>query len=365
MPAEFELPGSPSSLWLPRTAGAKIYNENYLVLMDDVVRGVFVLKHEEFALQGTVHSIVCCHHAYSEGITNKVYASIGTQIFRYCVSRFPLIYALGMQGYKQPLPRLLIKMGWSHCLLPFYIRVLNTRRFLWNIQVLRGTSGRRFVTNFAAYSGSAWLAINLLQETSKLKIQQPQSYYEVVQDFGDWADQVWQDSEGHYKFLPLRTHETLKRLYPAENSNFTRLRVRRGSRTLGWAVVGHVRRWNDPNYGTLYIGTILDSLGKPEDSTAIIQAATQGLEDRGVDLIISNQSHPSWAKALRRSGYLAVPSNYVFAVSKPLAQLLMPFPSSVSSMHMNRSCADGLFPYSFLDSDLPASGMPPADRISA
>src|SRR5438445_662612 len=101
-PAEFEFPDPSSYSWLPRTTGAKIYNEHYLVLVDGVVRGVFVLKQEEFALRGTVRSIVCCHHAYSEGVVNKTYAPIGPQIFKYCVSQYPLMYALGMRGYDQP-----------------------------------------------------------------------------------------------------------------------------------------------------------------------------------------------------------------------------------------------------------------------
>lgn len=351
MPAEYELPERPQPVWLPKTTARGPWNEHYLVLVNGVVRGVFVLKHEDFSFKGTVRSVACCHHAYSEGSVNRAYATIAVQILRYCVAKHPLIYAMGMQGYGQPMPRMLVKMGWSHCLLPFQLKILNPKSFFENVRVFRRDRIVSLLTTVAQKTGVAGLGVRTAQQVCGLFYRPEKTNYEVVHDLGVWADPVWKECEPCYTVLPLRTAETLRVLYPTNNRNFLRLRVTRGRETLGWAVVGHIQRNGDRNYGNLYMGAVLDTLAKPQHATSVVSAATQVLEGLGVDVIISNQSHVAWNHAFRQCGFLRAPSNYIFATSKKMADHLLPFQQTVPTAHFNRSGADGLFPYFFLGSN--------------
>jgi hypothetical protein len=69
----------------------------------------------------------------------------------------------------------------------------------------------------------------------------------------------------------------------------------------------------------------------------VIHAARTWLERRGVDLVISNQAHAAWRKALRDDGFFQGPSNFLCGVSKPLAELVR----SIGETHLNRGDGDG------------------------
>jgi hypothetical protein len=73
-------------------------------------------------------------------------------------------------------------------------------------------------------------------------------------------------------------------------------------------------------FGDMRVGTIVDCLAPPESAGAVIRAAAGLLEQRGVDLIVSNQLHGAWCTALVESGFRAGPSNYLLALSPALAE---------------------------------------------
>jgi hypothetical protein len=89
------------------------------------------------------------------------------------------------------------------------------------------------------------------------------------------------------------------------------------------------------------VGSIADCLSRPENALAVTQAVTAFLLDRGVDLIVSNQSHAAWGAALRKNGFFSGPSNFIFAAGKPLAGLLAPLESVFPELHVNRGDGDG------------------------
>jgi hypothetical protein len=64
----------------------------------------------------------------------------------------------------------------------------------------------------------------------------------------------------------------------------------------------------------------VDCLAPPECAGAAIRAAAGLLEQRGVDLIVSNQLHGAWCTALVESGFRMGPSNYLLALSPALAE---------------------------------------------
>src|SRR6266705_69741 len=110
--------------------------------------------------------------------------------------------------------------------------------------------------------------------------------------------------------IAVRNSETLNILYPANSKRFLSYKVTRGGGVLGWVVLLDTPMHNDKYFGNLRVGSIVDCLALPENASAVIRAATRVLEERGADLIVSNQSHAAWSTALRNAGFVAGPSNF-------------------------------------------------------
>jgi hypothetical protein len=98
---------------------------------------------------------------------------------------------------------------------------------------------------------------------------------------------------------------------------------------------------DNPNFGSLRVGRVTDVFGAPEDAAAVARAAADALAAEGVDVMVSNQSHPAWCAALRRNAFLSVPSNFAFAPSPDLAKRLDAVDPARRLLHVNRGDGDG------------------------
>ncbi len=157
---------------------------------------------------------------------------------------------------------------------------------------------------------------------------------DLAPSFAAWADEVWDRSRGEYALLAQRDSATLDELYPASDPRF--LRVRAGD---GWAVLLDTQMQGHKQFGDMRVGTVVDCLAPPESAAAVLRAATYLLEQRGVDLIVSNQLHAAWSRALRDSGFRLGPSNYLLALSPAFAAAAggaLP-----DQFHINRGDGDG------------------------
>ena len=328
--------------WLPAAANPDLYNEFFLAIDNGTVRGGYALKHQMFSFaDGSIRGVGYYHHPLSESIVNQAHAIVGGLLLRDAMQRSPLLYCLGMGGYDRPLPKMLVRLGWSHYLIPFYFRIVHPARFLKEMEALRTSSGRRFLMNMAAYSGLGWSGLRAFQLLQRLRA--PHSDVckaDVVDEFGPWTDELWQRSKDAYTLCAVRDCTSLRTLYPASDRHFRRLRIQQHGKDIGWAVVGERRK--DQKYGSLRVGSIVDCWASPQDAMPVIRAATEELEKTGVDLIVSNQSHGAWCSAMQAAGFLTAQSNFIFAASKPLAALLQPFDETRSRIHFTRADGDGL-----------------------
>src|SRR5215469_17916344 len=60
--------------WLPPGEQCDTYNEYFLALEDETVRGAYALKHQPFCFpDGRLRSVGYCHHIVSEGLFSKKY----------------------------------------------------------------------------------------------------------------------------------------------------------------------------------------------------------------------------------------------------------------------------------------------------
>ncbi len=331
--------------WLPRSAESRIYNEYFIAVDGGIVRGGYALKSQEFFFSdGQIRSIAYYHHPLSEGIVNKAHAIVGTLLLRDAMQRAPLLYCLGMGGYDHPLPQMLVRLGWAHCLVPFFFRVVNPSRFLTNMQTLRSSPSRRFLMDLATYSGAGWAGSKLFQGYRALGApRSPAAECCEVASFEADAESLqslWEQARQTCSFTAVRNAEALRTLYPPAQTHLTRLVVKRNGAAIGWAVVGERRK--DAKYGNMRVGSVVDCFALPGELFSVVRSATQTLERQGFDLILSNQSHQAWGEAFKAAGYLPGPSNFLFAASKKLAELLAPFEEVRPRMHLTRADGDGL-----------------------
>lgn len=340
-PPEFRFPEDPTPEWLPKVDNRRIYQEFFLLVEKDAVRGGYVFKNQDFSLWGKVQPIGYLHWPISEGLVNKAYAWVALQMLRHGLELQRLIYGLGMGGYDAgPLPQMLKALGWSMCTVPFHFKVNCPKQFLKEIQALRRTRARSLMMDIAAITGTGGVALKILQ-SALAKRGSPEERTQEIHGFCSWADNLWNECKGRYAMIAVRDCDALNILYPSNSKRFLCYKTTRGGTILGWTVVLDTQMRDHKYFGNMRVGSIVDCLALPEDASAVIRGATLALEERAVDLIVSNQLHAAWSAALRNAGFLSGPSNFLFAASRELTKLLRPFDLKAAEVHMTRGDGDG------------------------
>jgi hypothetical protein len=336
------VPSSPVPVWLPKIPGRKIFQEMFVALDDDAARGGYTLKHQDFFIGNETVSIADFHSPVSEGAIDKRYPQIGVQLLRDALGRQPLLYGLGMGSLDESLPRMFRAAGWSIVPVPFYFRVVRPARFLRNINHLRRTPVRRCLFNMLAATGFGWLGIRAAQALLAGRVHNDSDIsHEPVEEFSDWANDLWEQQKIRYGTTAVRDAETLNILYPKGKKQFIRLRIARKingkTSVVGWAVLLDTELNGHKQFGDMRLGSIVDCFASPDDAESVVPAAQRCLESRGVDLIVSNQSHSAWGQAFRRSGFFQGPSNFLFASSPKLSTRL----GEPGDRHINRGDGEG------------------------
>jgi hypothetical protein len=339
----FSFPERHVSGRLPKVDDRKIFEDYYLALQgNSIIRGGYILKHQDFFVNGEIKSIGNIQLPLSEGTINKAYNMIGLGLINHALKRQPATYALGMGGFDNPFPRVLRSMGWNLIALPFYFKVIHPYKFLKDIVALRKSKIRREFLDFLAYSGFGWAGIKLYQRIrSGVNFQKKKFTVKEITQFDDWADDLWHKSKNNFSFSAVRDSAVLNTLYPRQDHKFIRLKVSVGNEVVGWALLLATSMSNHKQFGNMRIGSIIDCLSLRDREAYIIEAATNYLRDRTVDLIVSNQSYSPYGAAFKKQGFLEGPSNFIFASSKKLTELLQPFGLNIVNMHLNRGDGDG------------------------
>ncbi|MEQ8483719.1 MAG: hypothetical protein RIB46_05105 [Pseudomonadales bacterium] len=335
--------------WIPRAAGARAWREYHIAVDDEgFVRGGYALKPQEWHINGTTRLVTDWQGPFTEGAVNARYATLGLRMIRDMLKKYPLLYSLGHGGHDTPVVKLLQSLGWTLHEMPICLKVHDASAFLRRNAYLRNTTARARLLDLLALTGLGPLAIRLLQAAVRWwhRPGGASCQASVVAEFGAWADSVWDNARSRYACLAARDSAMLNRLLPQEGwPGGTRLQVNRGGETIGWAVVHIKRMSNDPRFGDLNVGMISDCFATPEDAAGVIQAADDHLSRQGVEIVVSNQSHPDWVAGFRASGYLVLEGRRLFAISPELKDALEPFPETVRGLHLTNM--DGHGPHGF------------------
>jgi hypothetical protein len=303
----------------------------WLAVEDDEVRGGYMLRRQSFSFGGEAHPVAHYRLPLSEGLVNRAYAGLAVRLVRDALSREAGLYALGMGGWEKPLPQMLKRLNWRMAAVPFYFKTPHPYRFLRQIRALRSSALRRLVCDAAAFSGAGWLALRLVGVAEPTVGPGP---LEMPPSFTGWADAVWERCRARYAMAAVRDAATLDRLYPPSDPRFLRIRT-----AGGWALLLDTAMRGHKQFGDLRVGTIVDCLAPPEDAAVVVRSAARTLEERGVDLIVSNQLHHVWSSALAAAGFRQAPTNFLIALSPALAARLEG--RAEQEIHMNRGDGDG------------------------
>jgi len=142
-------------------------------------------------------------------------------------------------------------------------------------------------------------------------------------------------------FSVVRDEQILAGLYPDSQPRLQRFVLRLSGEVVGWSVGLVTPMKEDGNFGDLIVGTILDGLATKEHLGILLALTRSALRDMGAELIVTNQMHSSWQAELRRLGFFSGPSNYMVALSKPVATALQAEPGGLDHVHVNRGDGDG------------------------
>jgi hypothetical protein len=334
--------------WLPKRPGVEVWREHYVAVEDGTdVRGAYALKPQPWFINGEQVLVTDWQGPVSEGLLSRKYNTLGLRLLREMLKRYPLLYSWGHGGDEASMLQMLKSLKWQIHPTPFCLRVVKPFRFLRKNRYLRGTPNRRLGLDALAMTGLGWIGLKLMHAALSLKgLATRRAEAEHVEDFGSWADALWEKCRGDYKVIGLRDATTMNALLPREGwPHCFRLRVRRGAEDLGWVVVMDNQLSDDARFGELRVGSVVDCLAAPDDAAAVIGAANRFLVDRGVDMIASNQAHPIWAEAFAKNGYVVLPGRRYFAASPELQKVLAPFDENQTGLHLTN--LDGHGPHGF------------------
>jgi hypothetical protein len=337
--APFSLSRTALPDWLPKRDVTGPFREYFLALDETEVRGGFTLRRQDFWLNGEVAPVANYQGPLSEGVWDRRFMMAGVQMLRAALHDQPRLYALGMGGLSQPLPKLLTSAGWSMLPVPFRFKVLNPSRFLRHIRPLR--RGRAWLMDFAALSGLGSLAVHTWQRLRTKRRLAEDAAAEPVASFGLWADEIWATARGAVAFGAVRDRHAQNILFGDGNGKNIILHCTLDSRTIGWAIVRSTPMHADKYFGDLRVGSLVDALACPGEEFNVVELATRHLRNLASDLVVTNQSHQLWLSALKDDGYLKGPSNFIFACSPKLAGELGPIEEALPKMHINRADGDG------------------------
>lgn len=339
--APFQLNATPEAMWLPKRTGGTLFREFFLALDAGEVRGGFTLRRQKFSVGGTIREVANYQGPLSEGLWDRRFMMAGVQMLRAALRENPLLYALGMGGMEQPLPKLLQSAGWALAPVPFLFKVLRPARFLLEIRPLRRTRARAWALDLAALSGVGSLAIHARQRWNMRRSLPADCAAMPTQEYGDWADLIWDHARDGYLLSAQRDRESQNVLFGDGSERNIILRCTRSGCDIGWAVVRSTPMNDDKYFGRLRVGSLVDAMAVPGEQFTVVELATRYLGTLGSDLVVTNQTHHTWIAALRDDGYFDGPTNFIFACSPALVAEVGSLDESLRRFHFNRADGDG------------------------
>ena len=110
------------------------------------------------------------------------------------------------------------------------------------------------------------------------------------------------------------------------------------NKVIGWSISLCNKLENHKQFGNMNLGSIVDCLSIKGYEVSIIKKTEEILKKKGADLIVTNQSHIGWRKALKINSFINGPTNFIFATSVNLTKKLG---NNKDFIHLTRGDGDG------------------------
>ena len=316
------LPGQAS----PEEAGGPVRRQHWLVVdADDEVRGGCLLQSQRAWVDGEETDVVNVQSPLSEGLADRRHAGLAPWLLKELVRRYTFTYSIGMGGEDAPYARLLRALGWRVEPAPFYFRVLAGRLFLAHMQPLRNHPKLGQVA-------AAGAAIPLLPDIGFTLLHAWRTRKPRQEPTASKTSPDWTNFRVRYGFAVDRTPTVLDYLYPSADRNTRRITTPGAFGLLRVSAFrGHVQ------FGDLVVVTLVEAFCQPGSEHALFRAVVEEAKGAGAALVVTNQTAPELGQALTSAGWLSYTSNYMVALSPPLAGRVGSQP-----IYVNRGDGDGL-----------------------
>ena len=320
-----------------------IYDRSFILTENKTtVRAGYSLKSQWFKINDTLLQIGNYYRPVSAGLFNKKYNICGVLLVNDAHKRYPNIFSLGMGGASEALPKLLKGLNWNLQKIPFFFKVCRPLPFLKNIRYLKGTKLKSFIIMLMANSGLGWLCIKfffLIVSLFYIRLKKkPYIVVKEIETFDQDLDFVWEKTKQYSSFIAVRNCKYLKALY--SDKRFIKLKFFDDNEVVGWSICLCTNLHDHKQFGHMRLGSIIDCLSLKNYERSIIDKSSEILKKKGVDLIVSNQSHIFWKDALKTNSFINGPSNFIFASSKELSDKLVNN-IKLDDMHITRGDGDG------------------------
>ena len=257
--------------------------------------------------------------------------------------KYKNLFCLGMGGYSEPLPKLLKGLNWNLQEVPFFFKVCHPLTFLKNIRYLKGSKLRSLIIALVANSGLGWLCIKfffLIVSLFYIRLKkEPYIAVKEIEVFDQDLNSVWENAKQYSSFIAVRNCEYLRTLY--SDKRFIKLKFFDDNEVVGWSICLCTNLYDHKQFGHMRLGSIVDCLSLKDYERNIISKTSEILKKKGVDLIVSNQSHIFWKNALKMNSFINGPSNFIFASSSELSNKLVNNIKLKDHMHITRGDGDG------------------------
>jgi hypothetical protein len=329
--------------WVPlhNKGDSEIWNEHFLAIdEDEIVRGGYVFKSQPMQLLSQPTTVSSWQGPVTEGLINNKYNTVVISILMQMTRQNQNLFCWGASN---KLSKLLETLKW-HCIkAPFLIHISNTNNFLRLFPRIRSDKRLATLASTLANTGIAFVLNKVLKTFNNIKNSVNTPSYKTIEctEFGSWADTVWEQAKNQYTFSGIKTSKNLNRILDTNSWPHPKIiRFERDSKTIGWVAYRIKEFIDDPRFGALKVGTILDCLALPNHEHHIIHNTCKHIDSSEVDIICTNLTNKNWVKACSSSGFFSFPSRFL-AFSETLVKQTENLKAFVSHSHITLIDGDG------------------------
>ncbi|MFN0085076.1 MAG: hypothetical protein ACKVX9_06790 [Blastocatellia bacterium] len=324
-----------------------IYRRTMIADDGQEVRAAMMLCRHNVYVDGERKDFSWTKLPISEGIIDLKYSMAIIQIMKKALEDQPFLMGIGAGMPDSDGHRFFVKLRWRYQSIPFFFYPVRMSRVLRELSYFKGSAQLRYGALLSAYSGlGAGLSglLSLRRKTSPLLARELAGYEaSVVEDFGEWADQVFTRALPDYPVAIRSDATSLNIVYPPDDRRLIRLRVRKrdSNRDAGWIVTAVKQMEENHYFGNLKVGTLVDGFGRPEDVAGLLSSGLNHLAAVGADIVVANFSHAAWTRACRIAGMFSGPSNFQLFVS-PKGSPILEKTHPLDQIHLVRGHSDGM-----------------------